>query len=77
MGAFGSIVAGALVYTSFTAFRKIAQGGLPADKIAGSVVSGVTAVFLIIAAFILSWDTLRAIAKIKKERLEEAEAVSD
>jgi len=68
---------GALAYASFAAFRDIVQGELPADKIAGSVVAGAIAVFLIIAAFFLAWDALKAIAKVRRTRLEEVEGVSD
>jgi len=65
---------GALVYTSFTAFVKIARGELPADKIAGSAVAGVIAVFLIVAAILLAWDALRAIVRLRRSQTEPAES---
>jgi len=68
---------GALVYTSVMAFKNIAKGGLPADKIAGNVVAGAIAIFLIIAAFILAWDSIKAIAAIRKWQVKEAEATAD
>jgi len=61
----------ALGYTSFTAFNKIASGTLPSDKVAGSAVAGIIAVFLIIAALILAWDGISAIIKLKKTKSQQ------
>jgi carbon starvation protein len=58
----------ALGYTSFTAFKKIAMGQLPPDKIVGSAVAGVIAIFLIIAALILAYDGISAIIKTKRSQ---------
>jgi carbon starvation protein len=68
---------GALIYTSFASFNAITKGDLPADKVAGSIVAGVIAIFLIIAAIFLAWDALKAIVRIRRTRLEEAESVAD
>lgn len=60
----------ALGYTSFTAFKKIASGTLPSDKIAGSAVAGIIAIFLIIAALILAYDGISAIIRLKKTKTQ-------
>jgi len=67
----------ALGYTSVTAFMKIATGQLPPDRVAGSAVAGVIAVFLIIAAIILAWDGVSAIIRARKERTQSAENTAD
>jgi len=72
----------ALGYTSFTALSKIvtgeaftavANGTLSLDKVIGSAVAGIIAIFLILAAVILAWDGISAIIKIRKERSQTAE----
>lgn len=67
----------ALAYTSFYEFYKIAKGRIPAEKIAGSAVAGIIAVFLIIAALFLAWDALKAIVRIRSGKTEEAGSVAD
>jgi len=67
---------GALGYTSFTAFKKIGQSQLPTNQLVGSVVAGIIAIFLIIAAIFLAIDALRAIVKIRRTKIEEAGAVA-
>lgn len=67
----------ALGYTSFSAFQKIATGQLPPDRIAGSAVAGVIAVFLIIAALILAYDGISAIIRTRKERTKADESTAD
>jgi carbon starvation protein len=67
----------ALGYTSFSAFMKIAAGQLPPDRVAGSAVAGIIAIFLIIAAIILAYDGILAIIKIKKTRNQSAENPAD
>jgi len=63
---------GALIYTSYSAFSKIASGELPSDKVAGSAVAGIIAIFLIIAALFLVWDAISAIITVRKTRSQQA-----
>ncbi|MDQ1327544.1 MAG: carbon starvation protein [Candidatus Poribacteria bacterium] len=67
----------ALGYTSFTAFSKIASGQLPSDRIIGSAVAGVIAIFLIIAALILAYDGISAIIKVRRSRSQAAESPAE
>ncbi len=68
---------GALVYTSYNAFAKIASGELPTDRITGSAVAGIIAIFLVIAAIILVWDAIKAIIKFRRVRSQQIESTAD
>lgn len=68
---------GALIYTSYNAFAKIASGELPPDKITGSVVAGIIAIFLVIAAIILVWDAIKAVINFRRAKLQQMESVAD
>jgi len=52
---------GALGYTSWALFSKVASGAVAAEKVAGNALMAIIGVFLIIAALILAYDGTRAL----------------
>lgn len=56
---------GALGITAYKTLTGLA--GLPADKLIGNVIAGAIAVYLIVAALILSWDSYKAFQRFRAE----------
>ena len=53
----------ALLDTAWLVITANLKGGLPIDKVVGNWIAGVLAIFLSIAALILAWDAIRALAR--------------
>jgi carbon starvation protein len=58
----------ALSKTAYTVLNQvITTPNLPTDKVVGNVVAGSIAVFLIVAALILGWDSLKAFQRLRAQ----------
>jgi carbon starvation protein len=63
----------ALGMTAYMVLSQVATTpDLPADKVIGNIVAGVIAIFLIVAALILAWDSFKAFKRLRVEVLAQA-----
>jgi carbon starvation protein len=53
----------ALLTTAFQVIAANLKGGLPIDKVIGNWIAGGLAIFLSLAALVLAWDAIRALAR--------------
>lgn len=63
---------GALIHRSYTDLGKVIQGQVSLNEASGSIVAGVIAIFLIIAAVILATDAIRAIIRLRRAKTQQA-----
>jgi carbon starvation protein len=62
----------ALLITAYNVFKQVlTTADLPIDKVIGNWLAGLIAVYLVIAALILGWDSFKA---FQRHRLESAKA---
>jgi carbon starvation protein len=53
----------ALLNTAYQVIGANLQGGLPIDKVVGNWIAGALAIFLSLAALVLAWDAIKALAR--------------
>jgi hypothetical protein len=53
----------ALLTTAYQVIDANLKGGLPIDKVIGNWIAGGLAIFLSLAALVLAWDAIRALAR--------------
>jgi carbon starvation protein len=62
----------ALIYTSYKAFKDV--GGAELNIAIGNIIAGILAIVLIIAAFILAYDGVRAFLRHQSEKAAQEKA---
>jgi carbon starvation protein len=65
---------GALLYTSFNLLQKVFSGAVKGEVLIGNALMGVVGLFLVVAAFILGWEAIKAFNRYKTIRAQEAGA---
>jgi carbon starvation protein len=65
---------GALLYTSFNLLQKVFSGAVKGEALIGNALMGVVGLFLVVAAFILGWEAIKAFNRYKTIRAQEAGA---
>jgi carbon starvation protein len=64
----------ALIYTSFSLLQKVISGTVKGEALVGNALMGLVGIFLVIAAFILASEGIRAFSRYRAIRSEEAKA---
>jgi predicted transporter len=65
----------ALIYTSYTLLQKVFSGAVKGvAPLVGNTLMGLVGLFLVIAAFILAWEGVKALNKYRAIKAQEAPA---
>jgi carbon starvation protein len=64
----------ALIYTSYSLLYKVLSGAVKGGALVGNTLMGLVGLFLVIAAFILAWEGVKALNKYRSIKAQEAPA---